>query len=223
MSQKNVLLVEGEADRAFFEALCSAWRLWVVPVNVCTPRDAGHTLDTKQGVFSVLNTTYLNQLADGQIERLAMVIDADRTADGGGFESTLAQLSQRLNPAGYALRANAGPGGLLFAHNDGLNDLGAWIMPDNADEGALEHWIQINLHPNEGALMQHARASIDQIPNGPKFKQIRRAKAEVATWLAWQTEPDHGLWQAVKPGLLNESAPQFQALKTWLQKVFAAA
>lgn len=119
MSQKNVLLVEGEADRAFFEALCSAWRLWVVPVNVCTPRDAGHTLDTKQGVFSVLNTTYLNQLADGQIERLAMVIDADRTADGGGFESTLAQLSQRLNPAGYALRANAGPGGLLFAHNDG--------------------------------------------------------------------------------------------------------
>ena len=31
MSHKNILLVEGEADRAFFEALCQRWQL---PVQV---------------------------------------------------------------------------------------------------------------------------------------------------------------------------------------------
>lgn len=219
MTPKNILLVEGEADRAFFEELCERFNL-TVNVRVTTPRDAGHAKDTKQAALSVLTTPYLSQLADGQIERLAIAMDADRVADGGGFERTLTQLSQRLNPAGYALRTDAESGGLLFAHNDGLNDIGAWIMPNNADEGALEHWIQTNLHPDESALMQHAKASIDHIPGGPKFKPLRRSKAEVATWLAWQADPDHGLWQAVKPGLLDESAPQFQALKAWLMQVF---
>ncbi|MDD2609337.1 MAG: hypothetical protein PHX60_06520 [Giesbergeria sp.] len=222
MSAKNILLVEGESDRGFFEALCKQWRL-PVQVKVSTPRDAGHAKDTKQAVLSVLETTYLSQLADGQIERLAIAVDADRVSDGGGFERTLTQLSQRLHPAGYALDTSTEPGGLLFTHNDGLHDIGVWIMPNNADEGALEHWIQINLHPAEDALMQHARASIDQIPHGQKFKSSRRTKAEVSTWLAWQAEPDHGLWQAAKPGLLDETAPQFQAIKAWLEKVFPTA
>lgn len=219
MSQKNILLVEGEADRAFFQSFCKHLG-FVVNVQVATPRDAGHTNDSKQAVFSVLETTCLIQLADGTTERLAVVVDADKAADGGGFERTLGQLSQRLNAKGYTLRTDGEPGGLIFEHNDGLNDIGAWIMPNNADEGALEHWIQLNLHADEAALMQHACGSIDQIPHGPKFKTTRRSKAEVSTWLAWQTEPDHGLWQAVKPGLLDESAPQFLALKAWLEQIF---
>ena len=219
MSAKNILLVEGEADRAFFEKLCKRFNL-TVTVKVNTPRDAGHQFDTKQAALSVLEEPYLRQLADGTTERLAIVIDADRESDGGGFARTLAQLSQRLNPAGYVLRPNAGLSGLLFEHDDGQEDIGAWIMPNNANEGALEHWIQTNLHPGEADLMQHAQESINQIPGGSKFKPVRLTKAEVATWLAWQEEPDHGLWQAVKPGLLDESAPEFQALKAWLEKAF---
>lgn len=222
MSVKNILLVEGEADRAFFEALCMHLDMAVL-VKVATPRDAGHTNDSKQAAFSVLETAFLSQLGDGTTERLAVVVDADKAADGGGFAGTLGQLSQLLNAKGYTLRADDGPGGLIFEHDDGLNDIGAWIMPNNADDGALEHWIQINVHPDEGALMQHARASIKQIPNGPKFKETRRTKAEVATWLAWQTDPDHGLWQAAKPGLLDESSPQFQAMKAWMREVFPSA
>ena len=63
MSNKNILLVEGEADRAFFEALCTRWQL-PVQVKVSTPRDAGHTKDTKQAALSVLKTIYLGQLAE---------------------------------------------------------------------------------------------------------------------------------------------------------------
>jgi hypothetical protein len=221
MNPKNILLVEGDADRGFFEALCENLQL-AVQVKVCTPRDAGHLKDSKQAALAVLETTYLRDLADGHIERIAIVMDADQDANGGGFARTFAQLTQRLSPAGYQLRAESGSGGFLFGHDDGLNDLGAWLMPNNADDGMLEDWIQLNLHPQEAALMQHAKNSIDQIPGGPKFKPLRRSKAEVATWLAWQSEPDHGLWQAAKPDLLDDAAPQLQALKTWLMRVFPA-
>ena len=222
MNSKNILLVEGEADRGFYEALCRLWGVSVQPIAVRTPRDAGHARDTKQAAFDVLERTYLPQLADGQIERLAIAIDADQQACGGGIARTLDQLTQRLTPAGYQLRAESRSAGFYFGHGDGLNDLGAWLMPNNADDGMLEDWIQLNLHPGEATLMQHAKTSIDQIPGGPKFKPLRRSKAEVATWLAWQSEPDHGLWQAAKPDLLNEAAPQLQALKTWLMRLFPA-
>lgn len=221
MSQENILLVEGETDRGFFEALCKNLQL-EVKVYVTTPRDAGHIINSKQAAFAVLETTYLPQLYDGQLKRLAIVIDADQDVNGEGFARTLTRLTDRLIPAGYQLRPESGSSGFLFRHSDGLKDLGAWLMPNNADDGMLEDWIQLNLHPQEAALMQHAKASIDQIPGGAKFKPLRRSKAEVATWLAWQTDPDHGLWQAVKPGLLNESAPQLQALKEWLMSVFPA-
>ena len=219
MSAHNVLLVEGDSDRGFFEELCKRWQL-PVQVKVTTPRAAGHAKNTKQAAFDVLGKTYLPQLADGQIERLAIAVDADRHANGGGFARTLDQLTQRLTPAGYQQRAGSGPAGFFFGHSDGLNDLGAWLMPNNADDGMLEDWILLSLHPQEAALMQHAKTSIDQIPGGPKFKPLRRSKAEVATWLAWQAEPDHGLWQAAKPDLLDDTAPQLQALKTWLMRVF---
>lgn len=221
MSQINILLVEGEADRSFFEALCKHLKLAVL-VKIATPRDAGQYKNSKEAAFAAVEKTYLSQLTDGQTERLAIVVDADRVADGGGFDNTLAKLTQLLTGKGYVLSTAAGQG-LVFTHGDGLHDLGAWIMPNNADEGALEHWIQLNLHAGEAALMQHARASIDQIPHAPKFKTTRRSKAEVSTWLAWQSEPDHGLWQAVKPGLLDELAPQFLALKAWLEQIFPVA
>lgn len=224
-SQTNILLVEGEADRAFFEALCQQWQLPVQTIDICTPRDAGQHKDTKQAALGALNATYLSQLNDGTIEHLAIVMDADHVKDGGGFTNTLKQLNQQLTPAGYALRAqDDDANGLLWAHSDGLNDIGAWVMPNNADEGALEHWIVLNLHPQEAALMRHAKTAIDSIPDQPKFKPLRRCKAEVATWLAWQSEPDHGLWQAAEqPYLLNELAPQMQAFKAWMLRVFSAA
>lgn len=220
MNPKNILLVEGEADRGFFEALCKSWQLLGLGIKILTPRDSGRWKNTKQAAFAALEATYLQQLEDGQIERLAIVIDADSIPDGGGFENTVVQLAQKLNPKGYAL-SGSGPG-LVFSHNDGLHDIGVWVMPNNAAEGMLEDWILQNLHPQECGLMQHVRSSIDTIPRGPKFKPLHRSKAEVATWLAWQTDPDHGLWQAVEHRLLDEDGPQLQALRAWLLRIFPA-
>lgn len=220
MSAKNILLVEGEADRGFFELLCRMLSI-SVDVRVATPKDTGGVKNGKEGVFNLL-PELLKQLQDGTTEKLAVVVDADSLGSGGGFQNACDRFSGIVKPAGFGLISGKLAAGLVFENNDGLADLGLWVMPNNDAEGMLEDWIKQCLHPGEGALYQHASASIDAIPNGPKFKPLHRTKAEVATWLAWQENPGHGLYQAVKPELLDKSAPLYAGLHAWLKHVFVA-
>ncbi|WP_341686719.1 DUF3226 domain-containing protein [Limnohabitans sp.] len=219
MSSKRILLVEGEADRGFFEALSRRLAVQLETVNIGTPKSVGKK-DTKQGVLHAL-PTYVQQLADGQIEHLAVVLDADSAASGGlGFAKTLAQLTAVLTPLGFTHDSTASPG-LLFNHSNGLNPFGAWIMPNNAADGMLEDWVKSCIAPAESALLGHAQSSIAAIPGGPKFKPVHQTKAEVATWLAWQAKPDHGLHKvAEEAGLLDEAAQPFVDLCAWLKRIF---
>lgn len=218
MSTKNILLVEGEADRGFFEVLCRMLGI-LVDVRVATPKDFGGAHNTKEGVLSHLTKVLLPQLQDGQLERIGVVVGADRVMHGSGFAATLQRFTEALGEGDY--RPNtAAASGLVFTHQDGLADLGVWIMPNNADDGMLEDWIKQCLHPDETGLYQHGEASIDAIPGGPKFQSWHRTKAEVATWLAWQKKPEHGLYNAVQSELLDSDAPLFKELQAWLVQVF---
>lgn len=220
MSHRNVLLVEGEADRGFFEALCRLLNI-SADVRVATPKDVGGSHNTKAGVLSHLTSVLLAQLQDGQLARIGVVVDADRAAHGGGFAVTLQRFTDALAQGAYQPDPMAAAG-LVFSHPDGLADLGLWIMPNNLDEGMLEDWIKQCINPSESALYQHAEKSIDAIPGAPKFQPWHRSKAEVATWLAWQKKPEHGLYNAAQTDLINVEAPLFKALQAWLRHVFAA-
>lgn len=219
MKSKNKLLVEGEADRGFFEALTQSWGVSLETVDICTPRSVG-AHDSKQGVLQAL-PIYLAQMNDGQIERLGMVMDADSDATGGlGYTRTRQQLIDRLDPLGFTLKESPAPG-LLFEHADGLKPVGAWIMPNNTDDGMLEDWVRACIAPNESTLFAHAQAAIRGIPGGAKFRPIHLSKAEVATWLAWQAKPEHGLYQAAQTeGLLDPHAPWLIGLRRWLERIF---
>lgn len=218
MSNTNILLVEGEADRGFFEALCRMLSI-SADVRVATPKDTGGAHNTKQGVLSHLTSALLPQLQDGQLKRIGVVVDADRVAHGSGYAMTLQRFTNALALAGYQPNP-AAASGLVFTHQDGLADLGLWIMPNNADEGMLEDWIKQCLNPAESNLYQHGENSIDAIPGGPKFQPWNRTKAEVATWLAWQKKPEHGLYNAAQPDFLNIAEPLFKSLQMWLTHVF---
>jgi hypothetical protein len=219
MNTKNILLVEGESDRSFFETLCRMLRISADVVRVAVPKDDGGAHNSKAGVLNHLISALLPQLQDGQLTRIGVVVDADRAMHGSGYAATLQRFTEALVQGDF--RPNPAPtSGLVFTHQDGLADLGLWIMPNNADEGMLEDWIKQCLHSDETGLYQHGEASIDAIPGGPKFQPWNRSKAEVATWLAWQEKPGNGLYNAVKPDLLDTSAPLYAGLYAWLKHVF---
>lgn len=218
MAGKRLLLVEGRSDKNLHEEICAAIRLREV-ITVAPPKEAGGGFNSKQGAISLLNRL-LPDLSDGQLERFGIVIDADRAADGGGFANTVAQVAQVVAPYGYAVQPEDLPaGGLLFKHNDGLPDIGLWVMPNNRDEGAVEAWISDIVLDAEQALLTQACAAVDAL-TAPKFAQANRQKAEMATWMAWQDKPGRGLHYAVKAGLLNPDAPLFAGFSQWLARVF---
>jgi hypothetical protein len=201
MAHDKLLLVEGEADRGFFEQLCKALALdtQVTDIKVATPKDVG---------------------GYGRISRLGCIVDADYASEGGlGFAGTRAQLSAKLTAAGFTEKTGAAQAGLLFGHED-FHDVGCWIMPDNQNEGMLEDWLcTCRNRETEQTLIDHATTAISDLPE-TRFKDIHRSKAEIATWLAWQKTPGHGYYEAIRAGLLDTNHPAYLALCGWLEHLY---
>ncbi len=110
-------------------------------------------------------------------------------------------------------------GGFVFPHNDGLNPLGVWIMPDNSSEGMIEHMIANAVRQDETQLLQHAGTIVENLQN-PKFEDRHIIKAHVSTWLAWQERPGEGIDYAIEKDLIDYQAPCIQNLCHWLRQVY---
>jgi hypothetical protein len=218
----RLLLVEGDSDKNFFEQVCKLLSL-DTRVRVVPPKDVGGGYNNKEGVFNHLPIE-LQQIADGQLQRLAIIIDADyKDANGLGCRRTIERVEEIVQPFQFVLAQNSrnNLGGLRFKHADGLADFGLWIMPNNQDEGMLEDWIKHCVKQDEKTLFQHATEVVSALPQ-PKFKPIHRTKADVATWLAWQNSPGHGLYRALweKEILIDQNNPWYQGLAGWLQDIY---
>jgi len=215
---KKVLLVEGDSDKSFFEKICKNLSLGT-SVQVAPPKDLGGMRNSKEGVFNLL-ATLLSQLDDGTFTHIAAIVDSDYIKYGQGYQKTIERISTILDPLGFTLKeSESTQNGLCFKHSDGLADFGLWIMPDNQNEGMLEDWIKSCIKEDESPLFQQASDAVGSLSD-PKFKDHLAAKAEVATWLAWQEKPGHGLYAVLKDDLLDNTRPLFQDMEQWLKAIY---
>lgn len=215
-ASKKILIVEGDADKSFFEKICRKLNL---DAGVKAPKDLGGNRNSKEGVFEQLKL-YLPQLNGGAYSQIAIVVDADYSQHHGlGYQGTIDRVSEIVQPYDFILDQNSAHG-IRFKNSEGLADFGLWIMPNNHNEGMLEDWIKSCVKEDEHALFQQAVAAVQQIPT-PKFSGHLTSKAEVATWLAWQKKPGHGLYSVIKDELLNVEHPLFNELEQWLTNIFA--
>lgn len=216
----HLLLVEGINDKHFYEEFCKVHAL-DASVTVAAPRDVGGRRNSKQGAIKQLSILLPNLAdADSALKRLGLILDADQIADGGGFARTVAQVGAKLAAYGFQVAPTAlASGGLLFHHGDGLADVGLWVMPDNQGEGMLEDWIGRAIRADDLVLLRHAQATVADL-HEPRFQAVRRSKAELATWLAWQEKPGEGLYYALDGALLDPTHALYVGLKTWMSTIF---
>lgn len=217
---EHILLVEGEADKSFFVEICKTLKL-PAKVKVAPPKDVSEFNNCKGNVFKLLSNL-LKVLADedAKLTHLAVVVDADSVANNEGYQSTIDKVAEIVVPEGYTLRSDH-VAGHIFQHEDDLADFGLWVMPNNCDEGMLEDWIKHCIHPDENNLFAHAETVVDALPQ-TKFKPIHISKAEVATWLAWQKKPGHGLYHAVEENLIDTNSALFKELCVWLTHIYGS-
>lgn len=223
INHANILIVEGEGDRSCLEQLCSKLDISPKILLPVTPKDLlDNAYNSKQGVYAVLKDA-LEDLRDSHLKRLAIIVDADQAKDGQSFQTTFDTIEQRLQVFDYRFDSQASieACGLIFSHPDaGFHPIGVWIMPNNQEDGAIESWISACINNTELPLFNHATTVVNELSTSfnRTFEGNKQAKAEVATWLAWQKSPSIGLYAAVD--LLDSQSSEYKNLVTWLNYVF---
>src|SRR5258708_37107 len=146
-------------------------------VDVIPPRSFGAGIDSKTNAIHIL-PILLNQLDDGAIINIGIVVDADYHSEYGlGFAGTLEKIREQLVAHGFSTESRMAEGGFLFNHPDGLAAVGAWIMPDNRRDGMLEDFIKESITVEEQRLLHlYACKIVGKLP-APLFKPIHRSKA----------------------------------------------
>lgn len=81
--------------------------------------------------------------------------------------------------------------------------------------------IQSAIHePDQRILHEAARAAVAGLAR-PLFKSFHRAKAEVATWLAWQRAPGAPVESAIGNRLIDFDSSADHSWSRWIGDVFA--
>lgn len=93
-------------------------------------------------------------------------------------------------------------------------------MPNNKLPGCLEDFLRF-LVPDEDPLFAHVEHALDGIPpEQRRFDALKRPKAKIHTWLAWQAEPGKPFGQAISSRYLDPDLPMADVFARWLQSTF---
>lgn len=202
-SARRLLWVEGKDDNAVIQSLAARARLPQL-----------FRVQEKNGVDKLLDGLRV-ELRARTLERFGIVVDAN-----GDPQSRWESIRAILTGEGYADVPLHPPGeGAIIPPPRGLPLFGAWLMPDNGSPGALEEFVTLLIPPGD-ALLSHASVVVDSIPAEiRRFSPLRRQKALIRTWLAWQEDPGSPMGQAITKGDLDARAPAAQRLIAWLRRL----
>lgn len=214
----NLLLVEGVDDKQF--VIAALKQFGIMDVQVKPPGD-GRLQGGWTGVLNYLEMQL--DLAKGHDapDRLGIVLDADYPSNQGGFSQRFARVERLLSQAGYFLNQASCPRGSQFSHPGGLPPVGLWVMPNHADDGALEDFLsQLITSESQLKLLNHAGNAIASLPEKLFDPKLRQQKALISTWRAWQKYPGAPYKQCVDDAAFDMSSALARDFHTWLKLVF---
>lgn len=226
----NLILVEGADDKWFFTALLEKIQL---TSNIYPPAESDCGIDGN-GIDNLLDSIpiLLKRLSTKQLDRLAIIIDADTSANNFGFDARRNQIKSIIEPFGYYIPDQKPEQyqGELFSHSRGFSPIGLWIMPDHRSDGMLEDFLLPCIeHLERKEVLDIVGDSLAEIKSREmltaiRFSDTHESKVTISTWLGWQKKPNNCRQLspacALKEGWLNPDHPNITALTHWLQKVF---
>jgi len=155
MDKSSILLVEGQADVDFFEALLRKLKM-LDQVDIRPPKNFGLKTNTVSH-FPQLIDLLMKRMNTNQIHHLGVVADADYVS-GGGFKQRWKHLTSSF--AKYDYRIPLNPPKLPYLgsifHHSVLPSVGLWLMPNHENNGMLEDLIfeTINKTENQKILLK---------------------------------------------------------------------
>lgn len=147
---------------------------------------------------------------------LGVLVDADID-----LKARWQQLKGILTPLGYEMPDEPDASGSIVKSDKEKTIIGIWIMPNNQMPGMLEDFADL-LIPAGDEIRSYAIKAIAEIQENSvaKFKPIRRSKALIHTWLAWQEDPGTPMGLAIKKSYLNHNHELCVLFVAWLNRLF---
>lgn len=209
------LIVEGNDGWALTQ-LCASNRL---------PLPGGFTAKTigkfvtPAGGYDKVAGLLSAALLEAGITNIGVVVDANDAGPAARWAALRKVLDPHFSKA-ILDAAMPSPGGIVL-REPGRPVVGCWIMPDNQNNGYLEHFLS-QLADTRAPLWQHAEQTVDELTRRDfcRFKAARRQKALLHTWLAWQEEPGRPFGVALQAGYLAATAGAAQPFLDWIRQTF---
>lgn len=239
MFENRVLLVEGTDDLHVLGHIFLNQNIEVVTENrvwkVEEEKRVGRiTIREQEGVDKLkkrLNETAFNNLLEdlpvelkgSEVLALGIIVDADLdiTARWQSLANRLKDLKYRDVPD------LPEPNGTILTHSKDLPKIGVWLMPDNTLPGMLEDFVKLLVPDEQKELMQRAVEAVESIPE--KERQFvnensdKTAKAQIHTYLAWQSRPGVPYGIAIREKFLKADSPNTENLMMWIKELFDLA
>ena len=160
-------------------------------------------------------------LNEENLTNIGIIVDAD-FKENGGIAARWQRISDvvkarfpKLDLSSYSPNPNG-----IIIKNENYPTIGVWIMPDNQNEGYLEHFLT-QLIDREDVMYKNATKIVkDLYENNKHLKEIRKQKANIYTWLAWQEEPGQSFGTAVKSNILKTKGEAIEPFLNWLKATF---
>jgi hypothetical protein len=129
------------------------------------------------------------------------------------------QLTSKLAPRGYMVPPEPDPNGTILDGDDARPMVGAWFMPDNANEGMLEDLLISCAPPNAVEVAKEA-VKLAKLKQVTTFKDAHHSKAVIHTYLAWQDEPGRPLGLSLTSRVLSPDTAEATRFVAWLHRLF---
>lgn len=108
--------------------------------------------------------------------------------------------------------------GVIQEQQDGPR-IGLWLMPDNTNTGQLEDFLWAMI-PENDPIKPLAVDYVDAVTEtARRFKNTKRSRAEIHSWLAVQEEP-RLTGRAIQAGDLDSSTELVARFVGWLERLF---
>ena len=205
---EKVLIVEGIDDRGSVIGLMKNYIPWEKPWPVLI-KEAG-------GASDVLKPALLStQLKEHGVRIVGIMLDAD-TNPTGRYQSIRNTCSRFFFTLPETLPTEGG-----IAQNAGGMRVGIWIMPNNAAEGYIETFLRVLVPDKEEPIWKHAVDSVESAKAlGAQCPDKDIPKANLFTWLAWQSVPGQQPGIALTKHILNPHSPHAASFVKWFRELY---
>jgi len=157
------------------------------------------------GSISKIQAVLEEELDTPDVQYIGIIVDADQKGAMARLKSLLDFIQKKVGVSLPSAKLTENGFGYQF-----MDDLyiGIWVMPDNKNEGYLEHFIG-SMIDDDDKTWQFVQEKVKELAaqNFCKFTEIKKQKALVHTYLAWQKTPGLPMGTAVSVGYFNIKNP----------------